>query len=85
MRAERLAAGLQDAFLHKGWKGGSTKQSPRHTAEPDLVHHDFTTPAPNRLWVADLTRIMTGTVPGMALSRIRWWRWVMLAEQDSVA
>jgi transposase InsO family protein len=52
--------GLQGAFLRKGWKGGSTKQNPRHTAAPDLVDRDFTATAPNRLWVADLTRILTG-------------------------
>jgi putative transposase len=51
---------LQGAYLRKGWKGGSTKQNPKHTAAPDLVNRDFTASAPNRLWVADLTRIMTG-------------------------
>jgi len=61
-RVERIMRehGLQGAFLRKGWKGGSTKQNPRHTAAPDLVERDFTARAPNRLWVADLTRIMTG-------------------------
>jgi putative transposase len=61
-RVERIMRehGLQGAFLRKGWKGGSTKQNPRHTAAPDLVDRDFTTTEPNRLWVADLTRIMTG-------------------------
>lgn len=61
-RVERIMRehGLPGAFLRKGWKGGSTKQNPRHTAAPDLVDRDFTTTEPNRLWVADLTRIMTG-------------------------
>jgi putative transposase len=61
-RVERIMCehGLQGAFLRKGWKGGSTKQNPRHTAAPDLVDRDFTATEPNRLWVADLTRIMTG-------------------------
>jgi putative transposase len=62
-RVERIMRenGLQGAFLRKGWKGGgSTKQNPRHTAAPDLVDRDFTAASPNRLWVADLTRIMTG-------------------------
>jgi putative transposase len=60
-RIERIMRvnGLQGAFLRKGWKGGSTKQNPRHTAAPDLVDRDFTATAPNRLWVADLTRIPT--------------------------
>lgn len=61
-RVERIMRehGLQGAFLRRGWKGGSTKQNPRHTAAPDLVNRQFDADAPNRLWVADLTRIMTG-------------------------
>jgi putative transposase len=62
-RVERLMrqAGLQGAFLRKGWKGGgSTRRNPKHTAAPDLVNRNFHAEAPNRLWVADLTRILTG-------------------------
>ncbi|HET6503779.1 MAG TPA: IS3 family transposase, partial [Amycolatopsis sp.] len=61
-RVERIMRehGLQGAFLRKGWKGGSTKQNPRQPAAPDLVNRQFDADAPNRLWVADLTRIMTG-------------------------
>jgi putative transposase len=61
-RVERLIRnnGLQGAHLRRGWKGGSTRQNPAHTAAPDLVERDFRVSAPNRLWVADLTRIMTG-------------------------
>lgn len=61
-RVERIMRehGLQGAFLRKGWKGGSTTQNPRHTAAPDLVNRQFDADEPNRLWVADLTRIMTG-------------------------
>ena len=44
----------------KGWKRGSTRQNPRHTAAPDLLGRDFTATAPNQKWVADLTRIPTG-------------------------
>lgn len=51
--------GLQGVFLRKGWKGGSTTQNPRHTAAPDLVNRQFDADEPNRLWVADLTRITT--------------------------
>lgn len=50
----------RDAYLRKGWKGGSTKQNPKHTAAPDLVNRRFDAEAPNRLWVADLTRITGG-------------------------
>ncbi|MEV0647475.1 IS3 family transposase [Phytomonospora sp. NPDC050363] len=61
-RVERLMRehDMQGAFLRRGWKGGSTKPNPRHDPAPDLVNRDFTAPAPNRLWVADATRIVTG-------------------------
>lgn len=61
-RVERIMReyGLQGAFLRKRRRAGSTRQDPRHTAAPDLVNRNFTTTAPNRLWVADLTRIPTG-------------------------
>ncbi|AXO37085.1 IS3 family transposase [Micromonospora sp. B006] len=61
-RVERLMAqqGWQGAFLRRGWRGGSTKQDPRHTPAPDLVNRQFTAAGPNRLWVADATRIPCG-------------------------
>jgi putative transposase len=61
-RVERLMRthGLQGAYLRRGWKGGSTRQNPAHHAAPDLVERDFRVSAPNRLWVADLTRLLTG-------------------------
>jgi putative transposase len=51
--------GLAGAHLRRGWKHGSTRQNPSHTAAPDLVDRDFRVQAPNRLWVADLTRLVT--------------------------
>jgi putative transposase len=61
-RVERLMRthGLQGAHLRRGWRHGSTRQNPHHTAAPDLVDRDFRATAPNRLWVADLTRLVTG-------------------------
>jgi transposase InsO family protein len=61
-RVERLMRehGLAGAFLCRGWRGGSTKQNPKADPAPDLVNRDFTAGAPNRLWVADATRIVTG-------------------------
>jgi putative transposase len=58
-RVERLMRedGLQGAFLRKRWRTGSTTQNPRATPAPDLVNRDFTAAAPDRLWVADATRI----------------------------
>src|SRR5256885_943640 len=61
-RVERLMAGQgwQGAFLPKRWRIGSTRQDPHHTPAPDLVNRDFTAAAPDRLWVADATRIPCG-------------------------
>jgi transposase InsO family protein len=61
-RVERLMRqqGWQGAFLRSGWRGGSTKQDPRRTPAPDLVNRNFTAGTPNRLWVADATRIPCG-------------------------
>jgi transposase InsO family protein len=61
-RVERLMTvqGWQGAFLRRGWRGGSTRQNPKATPAPDLVNRDFTASRPNRLWVADATRIPCG-------------------------
>jgi putative transposase len=63
-RVARLMAahGLQGAFLRKRWRC-STRQDPRATPAPDLVDRNFKTDAPNRLWVADISRIGTGEGP----------------------
>ena len=61
-RVERLMRehGLQGAFLRRGWRGGSTKQNPKAEPAPDMVNRNFDADGPNRLWVADATRIVTG-------------------------
>lgn len=61
-RVARLMAGQgwQGAFLRRGWKGASTVRDPHASPVPDLVNRDFTATGPNRLWVADATRIPTG-------------------------
>src|SRR2546429_6826713 len=61
-RIERLMAGQgwQGAFLRRRWRISSTKQDPKATPAPDLVQRLFTALAPNRLWVADATRIPCG-------------------------
>jgi putative transposase len=63
-RVERLMgqAGLQGSFLRKRWRC-STRQNPTATPAPDLVDRNFTADAPNRLWVADISRIPTGEGP----------------------
>jgi putative transposase len=92
-RIERIMRqnGLAGAFLRKGWKGGSTKQNPRHTPAPDLVEGDFTAGEPNRLWVADLTRILTGegvlwlaSVRDAFSNRVVGWKTAARADTDLV-
>jgi len=63
-RVARLmgAHGLQGAFLRKRWRC-STRQNPNATPAPDLVDRNFKAEAPNRLWVADISRIPTGEGP----------------------
>jgi transposase InsO family protein len=58
-RVERLMRqqGWQGAFVRRGWRRNSTVQDPRATPAPDRVNREFTAAAPNRLWVADATRI----------------------------
>lgn len=52
--------GWQGAFLRRAWRKNSTTQDPRAAPAPDLVNRQFTAEAPNRLWVADATRIPCG-------------------------
>jgi transposase InsO family protein len=61
-RVERLMRehGLQGAFLRKRWRIPSTRQDPRATPAPDRVNRQFSANQPDRLWVADATRIPTG-------------------------
>ncbi|MFC8044711.1 IS3 family transposase [Nocardia sp. NPDC057353] len=61
-RVERVmrGAGLQGAFLRKRWRIASTRPDPRAAPAPDLVERVFTADRPNRLWVADATRIPCG-------------------------
>ncbi|WP_243788898.1 IS3 family transposase [Saccharopolyspora gloriosae] len=92
-RVERLMRdnGLVGAHLRKGWKTGSTRQNPAHTAAPDLVERDFAATAPNRLWVADLTRLVTGegvlwlaSVRDAFSNRIVGWKTAIRADTDLV-
>jgi putative transposase len=82
-RVERLMRenGLQGAFLRKRWRVSSTRQNPHASPAPDLVNRDFTAPAPDRLWVADATRIPCGegvfwlaAVRDVFSNRIVGWR-----------
>jgi len=54
--------GLQGAFMRKR-KRSSTRRDPAATPAPDLVNRNFKADAPDRLWVADISRIPTGEGP----------------------
>jgi len=50
-------AGLQGCHRWKGPR--TTRRSPEMAPAPDLVKRDFAAPAPDRLWVADITYVPT--------------------------
>jgi putative transposase len=58
-------AGLQGA--HRRRHLATTVRDPRARPGPDLVQRDFAAPAPDRLWVADITHLRT------------WGGWLYLA------
>ncbi|MGW4903844.1 IS3 family transposase [Streptomyces albidoflavus] len=68
-RVERLMREADIAGVSPRRKG-FTRRDPKATLAPDLVNRNFTAPAPNRLWVTDLTMIPTGEGP-LWLSAIR--------------
>lgn len=51
------AAGIEGARRSKRVK--TTRPDPASARHPDLVKREFTAPAPNRLWVTDLTFVPT--------------------------
>jgi putative transposase len=70
-RVERLMreAGLAGISPRRAGKG-SSRRDPDADLAPDLVRRDFSAPAPNRLWVTDLTMVPTIEGP-LWLSAIR--------------
>jgi len=50
-------AGLQGCYRRKGPR--TTRRALDAVPAPDLVRRDFTAPAPDRLWVADITDVPT--------------------------
>lgn len=59
---KRIARLMRQASLegcHRRWRRSLTRRDPQQDAAPDRVERDFQVPAPNRLWVADLTPIAT--------------------------
>ncbi|WP_257578401.1 IS3 family transposase [Streptomyces sp. JJ38] len=62
-RVERLMREAGLAGLSPRRTKGFTRRDPTAQAADDLVERDFTAPAPNRLWVADITHIPTTEGP----------------------
>jgi len=46
--------------VHRRRSGRRARRAKNQQRQPDLVGRDFTSPGPDRLWVADLTQHMTG-------------------------
>ena len=63
-QTERLMRLAGVRGVRKSKKVFTTKSDPTIAQPMDLVERDFTAPAPNRLWVADITYV--GTWAGMA-------------------
>lgn len=59
-RVARLmrAAGL--AGCHRRHRARTTVADPAHVPAPNLVARDFAAPAPDRLWIGDITYVPTG-------------------------
>ncbi|MFF0969266.1 IS3 family transposase [Streptomyces sp. NPDC003703] len=68
-RVERLMRQADIAGISPR-RGGFTRRDPKAALAPDRVERDFTAPAPNRLWVTDLTMVSTSEGP-LWLSAIR--------------
>ncbi|MEU9288927.1 IS3 family transposase [Streptomyces sp. NPDC048275] len=58
-RVERLVREAGLAGISPRRSKGFTRRDPDADLAPDLVQRDFRAPAPNRLWVTDLTMIPT--------------------------
>jgi putative transposase len=54
MRAEGLSGAVRGRH-----KTRTTVADPSHPRAPDRLRRDFTAPAPNRVWVADFTEVVT--------------------------
>ena len=58
-RVARLMRAACLTGVHRRHGRGCTRRDPRRPLFPDQVQRNFTPPAPNRLWVADLTQHRT--------------------------
>jgi putative transposase len=58
-RVARLMRGAGVVGVHRRRRHGLTRRDPAATSAPDLVERQFTPPATDRLWVADITQQRT--------------------------
>jgi putative transposase len=58
-RVARLMRSAGIVGVHRRRRHGLTRRDPAATVAPDLVNRQFTPPAPDRLWVADITQQRT--------------------------
>jgi len=59
-RVARLMRAGGSVGVHRRRPHGLTRRNPAATPAPDLVARQFSPPAPDRLWVADITQQRTG-------------------------
>jgi putative transposase len=59
-RVARLMRAGGIVGVHRRRRHGLTRRDPAATPAPDLVARQFSPPAPDRLWVADITQQRTG-------------------------
>jgi putative transposase len=59
-RVARLMHKSRLEGVHRRRKRGLTRRDPSTLPPHDLVERDFTAPAPNRTWTADITYVPTG-------------------------
>jgi putative transposase len=58
-RVARLMRTAGIVGVHRRRRHGLTRRDPQAASAPDLVERNFTPPAPDRLWVADITQQRT--------------------------
>jgi putative transposase len=59
-RVARLMRTARLEGVHRRRRRGLTRRDPGVVPPHDLVNRDFTAPAPNRVWTADITYVPTG-------------------------
>ena len=58
-----MRSGAIEGQSRRRWRTGCTRRDPRARPAPDRLNRQFTAPAPDRVWIADLTQIDTTAGP----------------------